>query len=313
MRIAVTGARGFVGRTLMTALAARELAAVGLVRRDPDATQRAVGDLTTRPDLAAALDGVDVVVHLAARVHVMHETERDPLAAFRRANVEATEHLARAAVARGARRFVYVSSVKVNGEATQRVPFREQDPPRPEDPYGVSKAEAEQALARVAADTGLEVVVVRPPLVYGPGVGGNFVRMMRWLQRGVPLPLASVRNRRDLVGVHNLADALVTCSVHPQAAGRTYLVADGEPVSTPALLRTLAACMHVCPRLVPCPVALLQTVGRLAGKSGEVARLVGSLEVDAGALRRELGWRRVKSLREGLQLTADWFTGARRR
>lgn len=313
MRIAVTGARGFVGRTLMTTLAARELAAVGLVRRDPDAGQRAVGDLTTRPDLAAALDGIDVVVHLAARVHVMHETERDPLAAFRRANVEATEHLARAAVARGARRFVYVSSVKVNGEATQRAPFREQDPPRPEDPYGVSKAEAEQALARVAADTGLEVVVVRPPLVYGPGVGGNFVRMMRWLQRGVPLPLGSVRNRRDLVGVHNLADALVTCSVHPQAAGRTYLVADGEAVSTPALLRTLAACMHVCARLVPCPVALLQAAGRLAGKGGEVARLVGSLEIDAGALRRELGWRPVKSLREGLQLTADWFTGARRR
>lgn len=313
MRIAVTGARGFVGRTLMTTLAARELAAVGLVRRDPDAGQRAVGDLTTRPDLAAALDGIDVVVHLAARVHVMRETERDPLAAFRRANVEATEHLARAAVARGARRFVYVSSVKVNGEATQRAPFREQDPPRPEDPYGVSKAEAEQALARVAADTGLEVVVVRPPLVYGPGVGGNFVRMMRWLQRGVPLPLGSVRNRRDLVGVHNLADALVTCSVHPQAAGRTYLVADGEAVSTPALLRTLAACMHVCARLVPCPVALLQAAGRLAGKGGEVARLVGSLEIDAGALRRELGWRPVKSLREGLQLTADWFTGARRR
>ncbi|MBL8620354.1 MAG: NAD-dependent epimerase/dehydratase family protein [Myxococcales bacterium] len=313
MRIAVTGARGFVGRTLMTTLAARELAAVGLVRRAPDAGQRAVGDLTTRPDLAAALDGVDVVVHLAARVHVMHETERDPLAAFRRANVEATEHLARAAVARGARRFVYVSSVKVNGEATQRALFREQDPPHPEDPYGVSKAEAEQALARVAADTGLEVVVVRPPLVYGPGVGGNFVRMMRWLQRGVPLPLASVRNRRDLVGVHNLADALVACSVHPQAAGRTYLVADGEAVSTPALLRTLAACMHVCARLVPCPVALLQAAGRLAGKGGEVARLVGSLEIDAGALRRELGWRPVKSLREGLQLTADWFTGARHR
>jgi nucleoside-diphosphate-sugar epimerase len=157
------------------------------------------------------------------------------------------------------------------------------------------------------------VVVVRPPLVYGPGVGGNFVRMMRWLQRGVPLPLASVRNRRDLVGVHNLADALVTCSVHPQAAGRTYLVADGEAVSTPALLRTLAACMHVCARLVPCPVALLQAAGRLAGKGGEVARLVGSLEIDAGALRRELGWRPVKSLREGMQLTADWFTGARHR
>lgn len=312
MRIAVTGARGFVGRALMSALAARDLAAVGLVRSAPEATQRAVGDLTTRPDLAAALDGVDVVVHLAARVHVMHETERDPLAAFRQANVAATEHLARAAVARGARRFVYVSSIKVNGEATQRAPFREQDPPRPEDPYGVSKWEAEQALGRVAADTGLEVVVVRPPLVYGPGVGGNFVRMMRWLQRGVPLPLASVRNRRDLVGVNNLADALVTCSVHPQAAGRTYLVADGEAVSTPALLRSLAACMHVCARLVPCPVALLQAAGRLAGKGGEVARLVGSLEVDAGALRRELGWRPVTPLRDGLQLTADWFTGARR-
>ena len=312
MRIAVTGARGFVGRALMSALAARDLAAVGLVRSAPEATQHAVGDLTTRPDLAAALDGVDVVVHLAARVHVMHETERDPLAAFRQANVAATEHLARAAVARGARRFVYVSSIKVNGEATQRAPFREQDPPRPEDPYGVSKWEAEQALGRVAADTGLEVVVVRPPLVYGPGVGGNFVRMMRWLQRGVPLPLASVRNRRDLVGVNNLADALVTCSVHPQAAGRTYLVADGEAVSTPALLRSLAACMHVCARLVPCPVALLQAAGRLAGKGGEVARLVGSLEVDAGALRRELGWRPVTPLRDGLQLTADWFTGARR-
>jgi nucleoside-diphosphate-sugar epimerase len=201
---------------------------------------------------------------------------------------------------------VYVSSIKVNGEATNGVrKFSESDAPHPQDPYGISKMEAEEALHRVAAETRLEVVIVRPPLVYGAGVKGNFAQMLKVLAKGIPLPLASVNNRRSLVYVGNLVDALILCATHPAAVGQTYLVSDGEDVSTPDLLRQLGGAMGHPARLIPCPQALLRLGGRMAGKADQVERLLGSLQVDSGKIRRELGWMPPYTVSRGLQATAE--------
>lgn len=306
--IAVTGAYGFVGRALCQAMRAQGLPLRAL-SRGPQADGAAVlvGDLAEQPDLAQALAGVDVLIHLAARVHVMRETAADPLAEFRRANVEASRHLAMAAAAAGVRRLVYVSSAKVNGEDSGATPFRADGPVQPQDAYAQSKWEAEQALRQVAAATGLEVVVLRSPLVYGPGVGGNFLRLLRWVRRGLPLPLAALRNRRSLLYVGNLADALLACALRPAAAGRTYLVCDGEPCSTPELMRRLAQAMGRPSRLWPCPPALLGWATGLLGKTAEWERLAGSLELDDSALRRELDWQPPYPAQQGLQETAAWF------
>jgi nucleoside-diphosphate-sugar epimerase len=242
-------------------------------------------------DWSTALQGVDVVIHLAARVHVMTDAADDPITEFRLVNTAGTEHLARCAAASGVKRFVYVSSIKVNGEATSgNARFTEQDQPNPQDAYGVSKWEAEQVLHRVAAETGLEVVIVRPPLVYGAGVKGNFAQMLRVVALGFPLPFAGVKNKRDLVYVGNLVDALITCAMHPAAAGNTYLVSDGEAVSTPDLLRGLAKALGVSSRVFALPIGLLKLAGALFGKADQVERLVGSLQVDSSKIRRELGW-----------------------
>ncbi len=267
-----------------------------------------VGALDVQTDWSAALAGVGVVIHLAARVHVMHDTAADPLEEFRRVNVAGTEHLARCAAASGVKRMVYVSSIKVNGEETPdgRI-YSEQDIPAPQDPYGVSKWEAEQALQRVAHETGLEIVIVRPPLVYGAGVKGNFAQMLRIVARGVPLPFASVHNKRDLVYVGNLVDALIACATHPAAAGQTYLLGDGEPVSTSQLLRHLAQALDVPLRVFPLPPQLLVLAGRLLGKSAQVERLLGSLQVDSGKIRSQLNWTPPYTLQQGLQATAEWY------
>ncbi len=306
MAVLVTGANGFVGRALCAELLKRAIPLRALVRGgadfDLDCEVAKIADFVSGPDLVGAFADITTVIHLAARVHVMHESAVDPLAEFRRVNVFGTERLARAAVASGVRRFVFVSSVKVNGEGTEgREPFSEGDQPMPQDPYGVSKFEAEQALHRVAAETGLEVVIVRPPLVYGPNVKGNFATMLKVLRRGLPLPLASVKNSRSLIYVANLADALITCATHPAAAGQTYLVSDGEDVSTPDLLRGLGGAMGCPARLLPCPVGLLRLGGRVFGKSGQLDRLLGSLRVDSGKIRHDLGWRPPYSLQQGLQ------------
>lgn len=314
--VAISGAGGFVGQSVCAALRAQGIALRTLSRRAElrlfeITDNRIVGDLTKKPDLTAALTGVDTVIHLAARVHVMRETAADPLTEFRLSNVMATEHLAQSAAAAGVRRLVFVSTAKVNGEATYDAPFRESDPPTPQDPYAISKWEAEQALWRIAADvkTGLEVVVVRPPLVYGPNVGGNFVRLLRWIKRGVPLPFASVRNRRSLIYVGNLADALVTCTNKPEAAGKTYLISDDQAHSTPELIRHLAQAMGQSPHLWPCPPALLMSGGRMLGKQAEIERLIGSLELDSEAIRRELRWTPPFTSRQGLEITANWYKG----
>lgn len=307
-RILVTGASGFVGQRLCAETIERGWQ-VRAVLRTPDSSHNgvesvSVGEIDSETNWTEALREVEVVVHLAARVHVMRDDANDPLEEYRRVNVAGTEHLARSAAVSGVKRLVYVSSIKVNGEATNGgTKFTETDAHSPQDPYGISKWEAEQALYRVAAETGLEVVIVRPPLVYGPGVKGNFAQMLKVLAKGIPLPLASVRNLRSLVYVENLVDALIVCATHPAAAGQTYLVSDGEDVSTPDLLRQLGAAMGHPARLFPCPSALLKLAGRLTGKAEQVERLLGSLRVDSGKIRRELNWRPPYTLWEGLQNT----------
>ena len=306
-KVLVTGATGFVGSALVPALAAAGHRVVRAVRTDP-----APGDLTV-PDLckwspsSRELAGLDCIVHLAARTHVMDESVADSLARYRALNVEATLKLARAAVDCGVRRFVFMSSVKVNGERTFERPFTEQDAPRPEDAYGISKWEAEQALREAAAGSRMDVAVLRPPLIYGPGVKGNFLRLLRAVARGMPLPLASVRNRRSLLYLGNLVDAIVSCIDHPAAAGKTYLVADGADVSTPGLIRAIAGALSKPARLVPFPPPLLKAAAALLGKTETAARLIGSLQVDASCIRRELGWRPRCSLAQGLGQTAEWY------
>ncbi len=308
----VTGANGFVGRALCESAAAKLGRVTGVTRKpccwNANVENVIVGTLDDAADWRNVLNGCDVVVHLAARVHVMHDTSSNPLAEFRKVNVAGTEHLARSAAAAGVKRLVYVSSIKVNGEQTRfGEPYTETSLPAPQDPYGVSKWEAEQALHKVAEETGLEVVIVRPPLIYGSEVKGNFARMLKVLHKGMPLPLASVHNLRSLVYVQNFADALLACATHPAAAGQTYLVSDGEDVSTPELLRVLGAAMGHSARLFAVPPSLLQWGGALLGKSDQLSRLLGSLQVDSGKIRRELNWTPPYSLQQGLQATAEWY------
>ena len=266
-----------------------------------------VGDIGPDTDWRAALHGIDCVVHLAARTHVLDDHSSDPYAAYRHINVLGTTALAQQAAATGVRRLIFLSSIKVNGEATITHPYTENDTPQPEDAYGVSKLEAEEALKRIGTDTGLETVVLRPPLVYGPGVKGNFLRLLRLIERGMPLPLASINNRRSLVGVANLADAIIACIAAPVAAGKTYLVSDGEDISTPQLISRLANAMGMTPYLLPCPSVLLNSGAALLGKRAVASRLTGSLQVDSGRIRRELGWQPRYSLDQGLKSTAQWY------
>jgi nucleoside-diphosphate-sugar epimerase len=271
-------------------------------------------DRSTDTETQQALDGVQAVIHLAARVHVMADRAADPLGEFRRVNRDWTERLARAAAGQGVRRFVYLSSIKVHGEESP-APFTEQDAPNPQDPYGVSKWEAEQVLAAVSSETGLEIVVVRSPLVYGPGVGGNFLELLKIMRTGVPLPLALVDNCRSLIFLGNLVDALIRCVQDKRAAGRTYLVSDGEDLSTPELIQRLAKALGVSARLWSFPLPLLRLIGQVLGKSMVIDRLLGSLQVDSSKIRRELDWQPPYSADQGFAETAVWFDpgSARRR
>jgi len=305
--ILVTGANGFVG----TALCSRLVEQGGRIRSVSRVTAPGcvpIGTMDAATDWSAALQDVDSIVHLAARVHVMRDTETEPLAAFRKANVEATVNLARQAAQRGVRRFAFVSSIKVNGESTREgVPFTADDMPAPVDPYGVSKREAEDALLQLGHETGMEIVVIRPPLVYGPGVKANFQAMMRWLRRGVPLPLGAIRNRRTLVGIDNLVDLTVTCLEHPGAANQIFLAGDGEDLSTTDLLRRLAKALDVSARLVPVPAWMLESGAALLGKRAVAQRLCGNLQVDISKAQRLLGWTPPVSVDEGLRRTAADF------
>lgn len=306
----VTGADGFVGARLCPLLEAAGYAVRRAVRRARDGGMPSsfpVGQVDGDTDWTAALAGTGCVVHLAARTHVLHETARDPLAEYVRINVAGTGRLARQAAAAGVRRFIFMSSVKVNGENTGAHPYTEDDAPRPEDAYGVSKWQGEEELARTAAGTAMDTVVLRPPLVYGPGVKGNFLRLLRLIARRVPLPFASLDNRRSLIHAGNLCAAVHAAITAPRAAGRTFLVSDGEDVSTPVLVHTIARALEVKPRLVPCPPAALRALAAVLGRSGEAARLTGSLQVDSSRIRRELAWQPPHTLAQGLAETARWY------
>lgn len=313
--VLVTGASGFIGQALCSRLFADGWGVRATLRNSgrghalvPGCEQVVVGEIGPDTDWLTLLKEVDIVVHLAARVHVMRERESDPLAEFRRVNVEGTLTMARQASAAGVQRFVYLSSIKVNGEetATGRS-FSEEDQPAPQDAYAVSKWEAEQGLRELADKTGLEVVIIRPPLVYGPGVKANFLAMMQWLARGVPLPLSAIRNRRSLVALDNLVDMIVTCLVHPSAVNQTFLVADGEDLSTPELFRRTGEALGKPSRLLPVPVGILEIGARLLGKRAVVQRLCGSLHVDISKARMLLGWNPPQSVDQALRLTAHHF------
>jgi nucleoside-diphosphate-sugar epimerase len=311
-RVLVTGANGFVGRVLCGELHVRGFAIRAAVRsvnlQVENAEIAVAGAIDGKTDWNEILNDVDLVVHLAARVHVMRDDAEDALEEYRKVNVAGTEHLARAAARNGVKRLVYVSSIKVNGEATYGDDkFTEAKEPSPQGPYSLSKWEAELALHRVAAETGLEVVIVRTPLVYGPEVKGNFEQMLKVLGKGIPLPLASVANLRSLVYVENLVDALIVCATHPAAVGKTYLVSDYEDISISVLLRQLGEMMESPARLFPCPSAFLKLAGRFSGKTDQIGRLLDSLQIDSSKIRRELNWTPPYTLRQGLQETAEWY------
>lgn len=302
MNVLVTGANGFVGGHLCRIL---DAAGVGVVRsvRTPHPGAVAVGDLDGTTDWSQALNGVDAVVHAAARVHKLHDRSVDPEAEFRRVNVEATLHLARQAAQAGVERFVFISSIAVHGLTSGEQPFTARDIPRPHDAYGRSKLQAEEGLKTVFSETGMLGIVIRPPLVYGPGVGANFLRLMKLAASGLPLPLAAVRNRRNPVYVGNLCDLILQCLTHPAAAGKTFLVSDDCDVSTPELLRMIAAGMNRPCRLFPVPEKCLRLAGRLCGRKGEMEQLCGSLQVDIEHTKQTLGWSPPFSMDLGIHET----------
>jgi nucleoside-diphosphate-sugar epimerase len=311
MKILVTGAGGFVGSALCPALEARGHAVRAAARRPldrPDA--RVVDDIGPDTDWRDALHGCDAVVHLAAMVHVMGAADASTLASYRRVNAAGTRALAEQALLAGVRRFVFVSTAKVLGEASPTGrPFTDADADRPLDPYAISKAEAERALDEASDGTQMRVAILRPPLVYGPGVGANFLRLFEAVARGRPLPFGAVANRRSLVYVGNLASAIAACLEHPEARGR-YLVCDGQDVSTAALVQRIGHALGRSPRLVAVPVGVLRAAGALFNRRADMDRLLGDFALAPTRLAA-LGWRAGFSLDDGLAATAEWFRASR--
>ena len=314
--ILLTGASGFVGRAVLASLKPSRF--VRLALRQPAVATVSGGvevveaSLSSDQSWGQALSGITTVIHCAARVHVMNEVAVDPLAEFRRVNVDGTLCLARQAAEAGVRRFIFLSSIKVSGEfSLPGCPFAADQPPVPGDPYGVSKCEAEAGLRALAEETGMEVVIIRPPLVYGPGAKANFLVMMRWLDRGVPLPLGGVtENRRSLVFLDNLIDLIEICIEHPAAANQTFLVSDDDDLSTAALLKRMAAALGRPARLIPVPAGVITLGAKLIGRPGVAQRLCGSLQVDIEKTKKLLGWAPPVSVDEGLRRTAEHWRQA---
>lgn len=307
MKVLLTGASGFIGRALLPRLQKDDHVVFAAVRRPaglPD--ERLIGNIGPATDWKNAVRGCEVVVHLASRVHVMRETATDSLAANREINTAGTLNLARQAAAAGVRRFVFASTVKVNGEGREQ-PYRENDEPAPEDAYAISKFEAEAGLRAISRETGMEIVILRFPLVYGLGVTANFLRLLQIVDRGLPLPFGSINNRRSLIYLGNLVDVISLSLAHPAASNKTWLVSDGEDVSTPVLVRRIATALGRPARLLPVPTGVLRGLGAVTGKRKEMGRLLGSLAVDSSAIRRELGWVPPYTMGEGLAETARWF------
>jgi nucleoside-diphosphate-sugar epimerase len=295
--VCVTGATGFVGSRLVQALKQQGHVICPISFRESLATKR-----------FAVMSSCETLIHTAARVHVMKDVAADPLSDFRNSNSTATVELARNAALAGVKRFIFISSIKVNGESTDsRPPFSAEDAPSPLDFYGISKMEAEQGLAAVAAQTGMQVVIIRPPLVYGPGVKANFRSMMRWLRLGIPLPFGAIHNERSLVSLDNLVDLLVTCVAHPAAANQTFLVSDGEDLSTTQLLTRMGLALEIRTRLLPVPASVIRWGAALVGKADIAQRLCCSLQVDISKTRQLLDWDPPVSVDQGLRKAAEGY------
>jgi nucleoside-diphosphate-sugar epimerase len=300
--ILITGHNGFVGSALVAALSGSQLRLVGRRHIAGQPGQFFQKELATTEDYSDCLAGVSVVIHAAARVHVMDDTAADPLAAYREVNVAGTLNLARQAAASGVKRFIFISTIKVNGEATlPEQPFTAHDLSQATDPYGISKAEAEAALKKLCSDTGMEFVVIRPPLVYGPGVKANFAAMLRLAKKNLPLPLGAIRNQRSMVALGNLVDLIKVCIDHPKAANQTFLVSDDHDLSTSELLQLMVRAYRKTPRLIPVPMSWFSIIGKLTGKQAVIARLCGNLQVDINDTKTTLNWRPPVSVEDGIK------------
>ena len=311
-KILVTGANGFVGSQLIIRLKEDSKSlVVGAVRKETNESIHSgeycvVGNIDAQTDWRAALRGIDVVVHTAARAHVMKDEENNPLAAYQKINVEGTLNLAMQAARAGIRRFIFISSIKVNGETTPLdQPFIADDIESPQDAYGISKMQAEQGLKQIASETGMEIVIIRSPLVYGPGVKGNFATMINMVEKGLPLPLGGVNNKRSLIAVDNLVDLIITCIEQPAAANQVFLAGDGEDLSTTELLRALARAMGKPSRLISVPAWVLVLGATILGKKAMTQRLLGSLQVDISKTKNVLGWKPLLNVEEGLRRAVD--------
>ena len=312
MTILLTGATGFIGSTLSQYFSQSRCSYVVAVRKRSDqflssVQQIVVDDLSFDTKCCDALNEIDTVIHLAARVHVMRDSSIDPLDEFRKINTLATLNLARQAATKGVRRFIYLSSVKVNGENTTSRPFVADEGNFPNDPYGISKYEAEKGLREISEKTKMEFTIIRPPLVYGPGVKGNFLSMLAWLQKGVPLPLGAIQNQRSLVYIDNLIDLIITCIDHPAAANQTFLVSDGEDLSTTELLYRMGIAINRPARLLSIMPKILKVGAGLVGKQDIAQRLLGSLQLDIHKTKSLLSWSPKVSVDEGLYKTAKWY------
>ena len=321
MNILITGATGFVGSALCRTLTAQNHTVRAIARSRthhlPATVQPLLTDILTTPLAKENLTDMEAIIYLAARVHQMKDQVADPLTAYRDINTRAAATLARTAAAAGIRRFIYLSSIKVNGEGQgisldcQHPPYTEESLPQPQDPYAQSKWEAEQELLQIARETGLEVVILRPPLVYGPQVKANFLKLLDIIKSGFPLPLAQVKNHRSLLYRGNLIDAIMTCLTHPNATNQTFLLSDGEDLSTPELVSCLAIALKTSPRLFSCPPHWLQGLAKVIGKTSTIDRLLGSLKINSSKIRQTLNWQPPFSVKEGLQVTADWYLDSR--
>jgi len=313
MEIVLTGATGFVGSNLLRKLVELEYSPLVVLRskneNNPRYNEVMIESIDSKTDWKDSLSGCDVVIHCAARVHMMDDKSLDPLSEFREVNTQGTLNLARSASKAGVKRFIFTSSIKVSGEETLLgSPFKSSDEPNPLDPYGISKFEAEEGLKKIALETGMDVVIIRPPLVYGPGVKGNFASMLKFASLGIPLPFGGIKhNLRSLVSIDNLVDLIATCTTHPSAANHVFLVSDGEDVSTAKMFQQLSKSFGKSGFMLSVPVFLYRLLGKLTGKSEIVDRLCGNLQVDISETKSLLNWKPVVTFQEGFAKTAESF------